>query len=86
MNPLLYDPRTYFRLSHRETEVMRLLSSGLCNQEIATSLNISLQTAKNTVTNIFRKMNVSNRVAAIIRFSDNLSVTADQEYQNVIRA
>ncbi len=53
-------------LSDREVEVLRLLSQGMENHEIAEALYISPQTAKNHVSNIFSKLGVSSRVQAAI--------------------
>lgn len=68
MRTMAHDPRIPFRLTYREAEVMKLLSAGLLNKEIASSLNISLQSTKNKLNNIFNKMNVSNRVEAINKY------------------
>ena len=51
-------------LSHRETEVMRLLSSGRENAEIATVLGVSVHTVERHVANIFIKIGVRNRAEA----------------------
>jgi LuxR family maltose regulon positive regulatory protein len=54
-------------LSERELEVLRLLSAGLSNREIAKKLIISVGTAKTHVHNIIGKLNVSGRTQAIAR-------------------
>ena len=48
-------------LTRREVEVLKLLARGLFNKEIATSLNISERTVKNHISNIFKKIDVSDR-------------------------
>ena len=37
------------------------------NQEVAVHLNISVHTVKNHVTNIFKKLNVSDRMQAMAK-------------------
>ena len=48
----------------RELEVLRLLARGLENAAIAAALGISNRTAKNHVSNILAKLELSNRVQA----------------------
>ena len=57
----------YERLSERETEVIKLVSSGLTNRHIAERLYISTGTVKWHINKIFSKLNVKNRTQAIIR-------------------
>ena len=52
-------------LSGRELEVLRLLSEGLSNAEIAHKLYISLSTVKSHTANIFGKLGVKNRTQAV---------------------
>jgi ligand-binding sensor domain-containing protein/DNA-binding CsgD family transcriptional regulator len=54
-----------FHISNREQEVIRLLVRGKSNREIADELYISFYTAKNHIRNIYKKLNVKNRVALI---------------------
>lgn len=60
--------RTSDALSGREQEVLKLVTEGLSNKEIAQSLGISPSTAKNHLRNIMEKLHVRNRVEAAIRF------------------
>ncbi|HEX3028825.1 MAG TPA: response regulator transcription factor [Clostridia bacterium] len=60
-------------LTAREIEVLGLIAEGLINKEIAKQLYISEKTVKNHVSNIFKKLNVSDRTqAAIYAFKHNL--------------
>lgn len=60
-------------LTSREIEVLELIAEGLINKEIAKKLYISEKTVKNHVSNIFRKLNVSDRTqAAIYAFKHNI--------------
>lgn len=52
-------------LTKRELTVMRLMSSGLTNKEIADALSLSEGTVKNYCVTIFDKLQVKNRVQAI---------------------
>jgi DNA-binding CsgD family transcriptional regulator len=51
-------------LSKRELEVLRLLSTGETNREIASDLVLSVRTVDRHVSNIYAKLGVSSRVAA----------------------
>lgn len=60
-------------LTAREVEVLELIAEGMINKEIAKKLYISEKTVKNHVSNIFKKLNVSDRTqAAIYAFKHNL--------------
>jgi DNA-binding NarL/FixJ family response regulator len=52
-------------LTPREVEVVRLITEGLRNKEIAVMLGISEQTAKVHVKNILAKLRVNDRAAVI---------------------
>lgn len=53
------------RLTRREAEVLRLLISGASNRALADRLHISPATARNHTHNIFEKLGVGNRLAAV---------------------
>jgi two-component system, NarL family, response regulator DegU len=53
-------------LTKREIEVLKLIAEGLFNKEIAYTLAISEKTVKNHVSNIFKKINVSDRTQAAV--------------------
>jgi DNA-binding CsgD family transcriptional regulator len=52
-------------LSRRELDVLRLMSDGQSNQEIAQVLVVALNTVKMHVKHIYRKLGVRNRVQAV---------------------
>jgi DNA-binding NarL/FixJ family response regulator len=65
-----YDPRKatsrmFKRLSTREVEVLKLLSSGKKNKEIAIELNINEKTVSTYKARLYRKLNVNNLVDLI---------------------
>lgn len=53
-------------LSSREIEVLCYLAEGLCNKEIGLKMQISEKTVKNHVSNIFKKIDVSDRTQAAV--------------------
>lgn len=53
-------------LSKREFEILVLIASGHNNKEIGQSLFISEKTVKNHITNLFKKIEVHDRVQAVI--------------------
>jgi DNA-binding NarL/FixJ family response regulator len=57
-------------LTDREHEILGLVAQGLNNQEIADRLFISAKTVRNHASNIFSKLQVADRVQAIIRARD----------------
>lgn len=53
------------RLTHREFEILGLIALGLSNKHIAERLGLTESTAKTHAYNIYRKLGVGNRVAAV---------------------
>lgn len=53
-------------LTNRELQVLRHIALGLSNREIGTSLNISVETVKEHVQNILRKLDSADRTAAAV--------------------
>jgi len=53
-------------LTNRETQVLRHVALGLSNKEIAHSLSISIETVKEHVQNILRKIAVTDRTKAAV--------------------
>jgi DNA-binding NarL/FixJ family response regulator len=54
-------------LTERETEILRFISQGRTNEEIAEQLVLSLKTVRNHVSNICGKLQVADRAQAVIR-------------------
>ena len=60
-------------LTRREVEVLKLLNIGMYNKEVAEQLDISERTVKNHVSNIFKKLEVTDRTqAAVFAIRNNL--------------
>jgi DNA-binding CsgD family transcriptional regulator/ArsR family metal-binding transcriptional regulator len=55
-----------FKLSGRETEVLRLITEGFTNKEIAQILKVSHHTIKSHVVHIFNKLGISDRTQAAV--------------------
>lgn len=53
-------------LTKREMEVLINIANGMSNKEIASNLNISERTVKNHISNIFKKIDVSDRTQAAV--------------------
>ncbi|MCH5343244.1 MAG: response regulator transcription factor [Acetatifactor sp.] len=53
-------------LTKRELEILVRVTEGMLNKEIATSLDISERTVKNHISNIFKKIDVSDRTQAAV--------------------
>ncbi|OFW56702.1 MAG: hypothetical protein A2W01_02835 [Candidatus Solincola sediminis] len=55
-------------LTAREFDVLSLMSEGMSNKEIASGLFVSPKTVEKMVTNIYRKLRVNSRTAAVKLF------------------
>ena len=58
------------KLSEKELEIIKLLEKGLTNKSISSECNISENTVKFHLKNIFKKLNVHNRVEAIYKLNN----------------
>ena len=58
-------PRDDIHLSARETEILHLVARGLSNREIAEAVALSRLTIESHVRNIYRKLAVGSRTAAV---------------------
>ena len=54
------------RLTRREREVALAVSEGKSNREVADHLSISEATVKTHLTNVFKKLNVKDRVSLLL--------------------
>lgn len=60
-------PSLHEILTEQETKVLRLIAEGLSNKEIVPRMNISGETVKFHIKNVFRKLGANNRVRALQR-------------------
>jgi LuxR family maltose regulon positive regulatory protein len=58
-------------LTEREIQVLKLLSRGMTQHEIAKSLCFSVSTAKKHLESIYRKLNVNNKISAVQKAQEN---------------
>ena len=56
-------------LTPREIEICKLLIKGYSQNEISEALNITIHTVKIHAKNIYRKLNVNNKIDLILRYS-----------------
>jgi LuxR family maltose regulon positive regulatory protein len=54
-------------LTEQETRILLLIADGLSNKEIARRLNITSETVKSHIKNVYRKLRVNNRVQTLQR-------------------
>lgn len=55
-------------LSPREAQVMRLMTEGMTNQQIAGRLCVTVHAVKFHLASIYRKFEVNNRTEAVVAF------------------
>jgi LuxR family transcriptional regulator of csgAB operon len=59
-------------LTRREKQILNLTATGATNTEIAEHLSVSMHTVKTHIYNLFKKIDVSNRIQAVNWAKDNL--------------
>ena len=70
-------PQAFDELTAREREIFRLLANGSSNAEIAKELYIGETTVKTHVTHIFQKLDLRDRVQAVVLAYRSGILTAD---------
>jgi len=66
------DTANSYHLSERELDVLRLVAKGNTYQMVAEQLFISLETVKKHLSNIFKKLQVKNKIEAINKIREAL--------------
>jgi len=67
--------RKKYNMTPREAQVARLVCCGYDNESLAVTLGIKSSTAKTHVQNIYRKLNVKNRISILLQFLLDLAQT-----------
>jgi DNA-binding NarL/FixJ family response regulator len=65
--PASSEAEPFPQLTVREREILDLLAAGRSNGQIASTLYLSPKTVRNTVSNVFAKLQVADRAEAIVR-------------------
>jgi DNA-binding NarL/FixJ family response regulator len=60
-------PQVFPELTDREREILALIAQGESNAHIAELLRITAKTVKNHISSIFNKLQVADRVQAVLR-------------------
>lgn len=63
--------RRPLELSPRQLDIIRGLSNGLSNKDLAEQLTLSIKTVENHLTRLYRQLNVNNRLEAVAYIHDN---------------
>lgn len=66
---------SYQKLTKREQQIIKLLGGGASNTEIADALFVSENTVKAHLHNTFKKINVKNRLQALIWIKNNIAAS-----------
>ncbi|HSM23482.1 MAG TPA: response regulator transcription factor [Anaerolineaceae bacterium] len=69
--PKINQDNFHENLSRRELEILRMVSTGMSNKEIALSLVIAEGTVKNHLTSIFNKLDARDRMHAVLIAKEN---------------
>jgi len=67
-------------LTEREINVIKYLKEGLTNKEIANNLSISIHTVKAHLESIYEKLQVKNRVQAVIKVANSSMFFSEHKY------
>jgi DNA-binding NarL/FixJ family response regulator len=65
------------RLTAREHEVVELLATGRTNRQIADGLHLSVKTVERHLSNLYRKLGVSNRTEAVTAAIQSIADSRD---------
>ncbi|MCJ7523501.1 MAG: response regulator transcription factor, partial [Dehalococcoidia bacterium] len=58
---------TYGGLTERELELLKMMTQGFSNREIASEVNLSIRTVQGHIAQIFNKLGVNSRTEAVVR-------------------
>jgi DNA-binding NarL/FixJ family response regulator len=63
--------RRQYRMSPRELQVAKLVCRGFNNEEVAGQLKMKQGTVKTHIRNIYRRIQVKNKIEMLLKFVDN---------------
>jgi DNA-binding NarL/FixJ family response regulator len=63
--PFVKDPPMTVKLTNRESEILRVLSNGLSNKEIANRFGLTEATVKSHLSHLYKKLGSKRRTQAI---------------------
>ena len=70
----IFEEKEILKLTKKEYEILKLISLGICIDEISSRLAISASTIKNHKTRIFRKLNVKTAAEAVFVFANSQGI------------
>ena len=69
--PIAKDTKNIYNLTAREKQILKLITEGCSNSEIAEKLVVSINTTKAHVANILQKLEVEDRLQAAVKAFNN---------------
>ncbi|MBR1753866.1 response regulator transcription factor [bacterium] len=69
--PIVNDSKNIYNLTTREKQILKLITEGCSNSEIADKLFVSINTTKAHVANILQKLEVEDRLQAAVKAFKN---------------
>lgn len=72
----------FWKLTARELEIIQLVGEGKANKVIAAQLFISVQTVQKHLKNIYKKLEVHNKIEALNKFNKLASPPAETYLAN----
>jgi len=69
--------RGFDSLSEKEKDILKLISDGLTNKEIAAEVCLSEKTVRNYITSIFQKLDVAHRTQAAVYYLEKKPVSEE---------
>jgi DNA-binding NarL/FixJ family response regulator len=70
------------QLSVREAEVLKFLSKGFSNKEIADQIQLSVETVRTYLKSIYKKLHVRSRTEAVLRYGPSRPVNPTLNLEN----
>jgi DNA-binding NarL/FixJ family response regulator len=71
-------------LNSREVTILRLVTQGLTNKQIATRLQLSDKTVKHYMTSVFQKLHVRSRLEAALLMKETAPAPSDRRLKTLV--